>query len=68
MPCPRRALCRRPGGPARAVVSDAHVALLLSEGYLTRHPGGLEAYYFAMPRAGPAVRSLRDGRAEIVQV
>lgn len=41
-------------------VSDAHVSLLLNEGYLTRHTGplGADGYLFSMPNAGAAVRSV----------
>lgn len=56
------------GRGAQAVaVSDAHLSLLLHEGFLVRHSHGSEGYLFSMPGGGPAVRSIREGRAEIVQ-
>ncbi len=45
-----------PGG--RQPVTEAHVSLLLSHGFLTRHTGGLDGYLFSMPNAGAAVRSV----------
>ncbi|KAI7843185.1 hypothetical protein COHA_003168 [Chlorella ohadii] len=58
-----RAAAAGPGG--RQPVTEAHVSLLLSHGFLTRHTGGLDGYLFSMPNAGAAVRSVAAGRAEI---
>ena len=49
-------------------VTEGHLSLLFHQGFLTRHSGGQDGYVFAMPGAGPAVRSIREGRAEIMQV
>jgi hypothetical protein len=57
--------CRGPS--PRSAVSEGHLSLLLNQGFLTRHTLGADGYLFAMPGAGPAVKSVREGRAEIVQ-
>lgn len=52
-------------------VTDAHVSLLLSHGFLARHTASADSYLFGMPQAGAAVRSvagaaLAVGWAEVV--
>lgn len=42
-------------------MTDAHVSLLLSHGFLTRHTGGPDGYLLSMPSAGAAVRSVAGG-------
>lgn len=44
-------------------MTDAHVALLLSHGFLTRYTGGPDGYLFSMPNAGAAVRSVAGAHA-----
>ena len=47
-------------------MGEAHISLLLSEGFLTRHLAATDGYLFALPGAGAAVRSVADGRAELL--
>lgn len=56
---PAPAAAPRPAAAAAAGrVTDKHVSLLLSHGFLTRHTGGPDGYLFSMPNAGTAVRSV----------
>ena len=41
---------------------EAQLSLLLNVGLLTRHSASHERYLFAMPNAGPLVRSIAAGR------
>lgn len=66
---PRWRRCCRAGkgaSPAQAV-TDAHLSLLINSGFLNRHADGGGAYTFAMPGSGSAVRSIREGRLEIIK-
>eukprot|EP00887_Chlorella_sp_A99_P002948 scaffold24.g2948.t1 len=49
-----------------AAPGEAHVSLLLSHGFLTRHTAGADGYLFSLPGAGAAVRSVAAGRAELL--
>lgn len=52
-PAARRAACA-----TLPSVTDAHVSLLLSCGFLVRHTAAADSYLFGMPQAGTAVRSV----------
>lgn len=41
---------------------EAQLSLLLNVGLLTRHSAAQDRYLFAMPNAGPLVRSIMAGR------
>ena len=41
---------------------EAQLSLLLNVGLLTRHSASHDRYLFAMPNAGPLVRSIAAGR------
>ena len=43
-------------------IVEAQLSLLLNVGLLTRHSAAQERYVFAMPNAGPLVRSVIAGR------
>lgn len=43
-------------------VIEAQLSLLLNVGLLTRHTASRDRYLFAMPNAGPLVRSIIAGR------
>mmetsp|Transcript_1621 Transcript_1621/g.3737 ORF Transcript_1621/g.3737 Transcript_1621/m.3737 type:complete len:278 (-) Transcript_1621:46-879(-) len=51
-----------------AAPGDGHVALLLKSGCLSRQrrPGQPEAYWFAIPGAGPVLSSILNGRQELL--
>ena len=52
---------RRTKTGARKAI-EAQLSLLLNVGVLTRHSASHERYLFAMPNAGPLVRSIAAGR------
>ena len=54
------AWCRDTGGEGKLI--EAQLSLLLNVGLLTRHSAAQDRYLFAMPNAGPLVRTIIAGR------
>ena len=50
------------GRPTHDRVTDAHISLLLNLGLLSRHSHTADQYLFAIPSAGPVVKSIIAGR------